>query len=1200
MESTATRAVYIGCCPNCGGDITDSELLTRGVCQSCLSEPVENQLDLYEKLRRGGKLIKLKEPLEVNIWISEFREFFKRLVGAYPWSLQETWARRVYLGRSFSIVAPTGMGKSMFGLVMCIYLAMRGRKCYFIVPSSLLVQHFLERAGTFLEKIGDKRLRVIGYYSGMPRKEGEEVLERIRSGDFDVLITTDRFLYGRFDILKNKSFNFIFVDDVDSFLKSPRNIDKVVMLMGYEPEIIDKVMRIIELRRKRRPTEDELGELDMLEESMLDYEEPSGRVLVVSGATLRGTRTKRLQLFRHLFGFQPGYSFEFVRNITNFVVRPSGRIEEEVCSLIKKYGAGCLIFVPQTEGTDYALNLSGYLNEKGIPVYAYSRMNPKMLGKFISGEYVALVGVASSRSPLARGIDLPENIRYVIFAGVPRREIRISRDEYNPAKLLTLLRNISPLIEDQYSAELQRVTAMLSKTVPTNSEIVEKVREAMTSGAELSGFEAFVLQAVKEARRLITEILTEDRIKMLSERADIYIKVLEGEYRLIVPDVEGFIQASGRSSRLFAGGISRGVSFIIVDDEKALHGLLRRLKLLYEDESIIEYSEEAAIKEFERVDEDRRKIISMRRGEFRAEEVDIIRSALVIVESPTKARTIATFFGRPVRRRVGSLTVYESLSGEMVLTVAACQGHLFDLTTIHGFHGVEVRDNIFIPKYTWVKRCSKCGEQFTDYDKCPECGSEDIFSKEEIMDALKQLALEANRILIATDPDAEGEKIGYDIYCNLYPYNRNIDRLVFHEVTRKALRKSLSHPEKMRISLVESQTVRRIEDRWIGFELSRKLWDRFGRKTLSAGRVQTPVLGWIIERMEEARKKQTVATFRLENELRVELVEPKDIESLRERAGRNELTAEVEELSLRRETINPPPPYTTDSLLRDAATILGMGTAETMRIAQTLFESGLITYHRTDATTVSSTGLSIAQQYIEENYPGMFRPRQYKSEGAHECIRPTRPISRRQLEFYLRSGVMRLPAKLGDRELRLYDLIFNRFIASQMAEAVVTVQELRVKLNSDTASLERVVDIEAQGFLKVLPIIKAQEKVSPGRYRVVHVEVRRVPSKWLFSEGELVSTMKQRGIGRPSTYSRIIELLYQRGYIFQNNGRILSTRLGRAVYEYLSSKYGDLVSEELTKKLEETMDRIENNEVDYQDVLRQLYSDLSKLLVEKH
>jgi reverse gyrase len=195
---------------------------------------------------------------------------------------------------------------------------------------------------------------------------------------------------------------------------------------------------------------------------------------------------------------------------------------------------------------------------------------------------------------------------------------------------------------------------------------------------------------------------------------------------------------------------------------------------------------------------------------------------------------------------------------------------------------------------------------------------------------------------------------------------------------------------------------------------------------------------------------------------------------------------------------------------------------------------------------------------------------------------------------------MRLPAKLGDRELRLYDLIFNRFIASQMAEAVVTVQELRVKLNSDTASLERVVDIEAQGFLKVLPIIKAQEKVSPGRYRVVHVEVRRVPSKWLFSEGELVSTMKQRGIGRPSTYSRIIELLYQRGYIFQNNGRILSTRLGRAVYEYLSSKYGDLVSEELTKKLEETMDRIENNEVDYQDVLRQLYSDLSKLLVEKH
>ncbi len=1104
------------------------------------------------------------------------------------------------MGRSFSIVAPTGMGKSIFGLVMCIYLAMKGRKCYFIVPSSLLVQHFLDKANTFLEKIRERKPTIIGYYSGMPRKEGEEILERIRRGDFDVLITTDRFLYGRFDILRHNNFNFIFVDDVDSFLKSPRNIDKVVMLMGYEPEIIDKVMRIIELRRKKRPTEGELDELDMLEESMLDYEEPVGRVLMVSGATLRGTRTKRLQLFRYLFGFQPGYSFEFVRNITNFVVRPLGRIEEEVYNLINKYGGGCLIFVPQTEGTNYALKLSEYLNAKQIPVHAYSRMNPNMIGKFVNGQYVALIGVASNRSPLARGIDLPENIRYVIFAGVPRREIRISRDEYNPTKLLTLLRNISPLIEDQYSAELQRVMTMLSKTVPTHSDIVEKVKEAIMNGTELGGFEAFVLQAVKEAKRLIMEILTEDKLRMLSERADVYIKVLDGEYRLIIPDVDGFIQASGRSSRLFAGGITKGISFIIVDDEKALHGLLKRLKLLYEDETIIEYSDDVALKEFDRVDEDRRKILSIRRGEFRTEELDVIRSALVIVESPTKARTIATFFGRPVRRRIGSLTVYESLSGEMVLTVAACQGHMFDLTTIHGFHGVEVRDKLFVPKYTYVKRCTRCGAQFTDYERCPECGSGDIFSKKEIMDALKQLALEANRILIATDPDAEGEKIGYDIYCNLYPYNRNIDRLVFHEVTRKALRKSLSLPEKIRISLVESQTVRRIEDRWLGFELSRRLWDRFGRKTLSAGRVQTPVLGWIIERMEEAKKKQTVAMFWLENELKIELVEPKDLENLREKADNNELSAEVEEVSIRQESVYPPPPYTTDSLLRDAATLLRMGTAETMQIAQTLFESGLITYHRTDATTVSSTGLSVAQQYIEENYPGMFRPRQYKSEGAHECIRPTRPISKRQLEFYLRSGVIRLPAKLGDKELRLYDLIFNRFIASQMAEALVTVQELRIKLNSNMTSLDRVVAIDMPGFFKVLPIVKAQEKVSPGRYRVVRIEVRRVPSKWLFSEGELVSTMKQKGIGRPSTYSRIIELLYQRGYIFQNNGKILSTKLGRAVYEYLSSKYGDLVSEELTKKLEETMDKIENKEINYQDVLKQLYNDLSRLLAEKH
>ncbi len=1192
------RANYIESCPNCGGDITDEELLLRSVCSKCLSEPASTQYELYQKLKNSGELLNFKEPLELAIWINDFKDFFKRLVGARPWSLQETWARRVYLGRSFSIVAPTGMGKSIFGLVMCIYLATRGQKCYFIVPSSLLVQHFLDKANAFIEKISGDKPKVIGYYSGMPKKEAGEVLKRIGDRDFDILITTDRFLYNRFDILMRNDFNFIFVDDVDSFLKSPKNIDKVIMLMGFKPDVIDEVMRIIELRRKRRLTEEELDELDLLEESINNHRCSVKKVLVVSGATLRGVRSRRLQLFRYLFGFQPGYSFEFVRNITNFIVKKSTTIEEEVYNILKKFGGGCLIFVPQTEGISYASRLSEYLNKKQIPVHAYSKMNPKMIHLFINGNFHALIGVASNKSPLARGIDLPENIRYVIFAGVPRREIKISKDEYVPVKLLTLLRNISPLIEDQFSNEVSRVIAMLSKTVPTHSEIIEKVREALMNNAELEGFEGFVLQAVKEARRLISQLLTEERIKILTERTDIYIRVQEDGYRLIIPDIDGFIQASGRSSRLYAGGISRGISFIINDDEKALHGLLKRLKVLYEEESFIEYSEEVAAKEFEKVDEDRRKIIAIKKGEIIAEEMDIIKSALVIVESPTKARTIATFFGRPVRRRVGNLTVYESLSGEMVLTVVACQGHIFDLTTIHGFHGVDIRNGIFVPNYTYIKKCMKCGEQFTDSDKCPECGSKNVFSKKEIMDSLKQLALEANRILIATDPDAEGEKIGYDVYCNLYPYNNNIDRLLFHEVTRKALRRSINSLEKIRPSLVESQTVRRIEDRWIGFELSRKLWEKFGRRTLSAGRVQTPVLGWIIERMNEAKKKQTVATFTLENELRIEVAEPKDLEELHEKVNKGELFAEIEVLSVKSDIVNPPPPYSTDSLLRDASISLRMGTAETMRVAQTLFESGLITYHRTDSTTVSSTGASLAQQYIEENYPGLYKWRPYKSEGAHECIRPTRPLNRRQLEFYLRSGVMRLPLKIGEKELRLYELIFNRFIASQMVEATVTVQELKVILNNNTTTLNQIVSIDSPGFLKVLPIVKPIKMVSPGKFRVVNIEVKRIPAKYLFNEGELVAMMRQRGIGRPSTYSRILEVLYNRGYIFQNNGRLLSTKLGRAIYNYLTDKYGDLVSEELTRKLEETMDKIENREINYQEVLKQLYADLSRIMKE--
>lgn len=1187
------RAIYRGLCPNCGGDITDEELVERGVCRSCLPIPVGSPQELLGILKKRNRLQGYGAVASFKADVSEFMELFRRLVGSPPWSLQEIWARRVLLGHSFSIVAPTGMGKTVFGLVMSLFLATRGWRCYIIVPSSLLAQHLLAKITEYAEKMRLGGDFIVGYYSGLPKKESEETLKRIERGEFRVLITTDNFLYKKFELLKGITFNFVFVDDVDSFLRSPKNIDKAVMLMGYEAGVLDKVLRAITLRSRRRPAKEELDELENIERMIPGFvERPGNRILVVSGATIRGKRTRRMQIFRYLFGFEPGFSPDLLRNIVNFHMKLTGTLEESIIEVVKRHGRGCLLFVPSTMGVEGAVRVAEVLGKAGVAAYAYRRMSPKMIERFIEGQYQVLVGVASNRSPLARGLDLPEHIRYVVFAGVPRREMRISKDEYNPNKLLTLFRNLAPILEERFSHEASRVLSMLSKVVPVRGDVIESVRNALESGEELDGFHGYVLNAVKEARRLLDRIFTDEEAQRLISRLDVYIRVDGDGFALIIPDVDGFIQASGRASRLYAGGLSRGISITLIDDEKAFHGLRKRLEVVYELEQLEEYREEEAVREFRRVDADRELIARIRRGEVSPMELDILRTALVIVESPTKAYSIASFFGRPARRRVGELMVYESTSGEVMLNVAACQGHVFDLTTSEGHHGVSEANGLFIPIYTDVRRCRLCGHQFTDLDKCPNCGSREIYSKRAVIEALRRLALESNRVLIATDPDAEGEKIGYDIYCSLHPYNENIERLEFHEVTRRALREALANPLSMKMSLVDAQIVRRIEDRWVGFELSKKLWEKFGNRTLSAGRVQTPVLGWVIQRLQESKKRRMVLSVSLENGLRFELVEPPDHEALAEGFERGELKARVEIESIGEETMHPSPPYTTDTLLRDAANHLRLGTGYTMRLAQTLFESGLITYHRTDSTSVSTTGIGIARQYIEENFPGLFRPRPYRGEGAHECIRPTKPLSRKQIEFYLSSGVMRLPARVSRDELRLYDLIFTRFMASQMVEARIRVQRIRIRLGESEARMRRVIGVLEPGFLRIHPIVKPQEAVREGDYRVTELVSRRVPMAWLFSEGDLISLMKERGIGRPSTYSRIIEVLYGRRYIFLNGGKIIASRRGQLVYDYLSKNFSSLVSEDLTRRLEALMDEVEKGEKNHQEVLSMLHRDV--------
>jgi reverse gyrase len=283
-------------------------------------------------------------------------------------------------------------------------------------------------------------------------------------------------------------------------------------------------------------------------------------------------------------------------------------------------------------------------------------------------------------------------------------------------------------------------------------------------------------------------------------------------------------------------------------------------------------------------------------------------------------------------------------------------------------------------------------------------------------------------------------------------------------------------------------------------------------------------------------------------------------------------------------------------MLKDSAQKLGFPVGYTMSLAQTLFESGLITYHRTDSTAVSTTGIDVARRFIDENYPGLFKPREFRSEGAHECIRPTKPLNAKQLRFYLSSGVLRIPQKLSADHLKLYDMIFKRFIASQMREAKVIVQEFTLKINGVEVKQDRITKILEEGFLTVNPIIRIKEESAEGEYKVVHMKVRREPTVRPYREGDLIALMKEKGIGRPSTYSKIIEILLKRRYVFSKGGAIFNTRLGKAVYEYLAENFESLVSEDLTRDLEAKIDAIENGQAWYQDVIKSVENDIRSVI----
>ncbi|MEO2154568.1 MAG: reverse gyrase, partial [Nanoarchaeota archaeon] len=660
-----------------------------------------------------------------------------------------------------------------------------------------------------------------------------------------------------------------------------------------------------------------------------------------------------------------------------------------------------LLFVSQDYGKEKVYELKEFLNNKGINALTYEELDEEAIQKFVNKEIKVLIGIASYRNPLARGIDLPEAIKYAVFYGVPKF-IFNAKIENNPRVLIAVLMNLNKVLPEEIKKELdfeRKLTTylyLLKKMSNYNKEYLEQ--------------NEYFSQKLKEIQDFIANLIEKEEIKkILKENPDISF---DGE-NFIIADVAAYLQASGRTSRLYVKGLSKGLSIVMVDNKKAFNNLQKRIKWFFDDLEFKRFEELGLEKIIKEIEEERELIKKIKEGKIKEEIKQLVKTTLIIVESPNKARTIAHFFGEPTRRIVNGLNVYEVSLGNEILMITASQGHILDLIKKEGYFGTLKENEKFYPVYTTIKRCLFNNEikQITDdFEFCEVLQLDKI----EFIKALQKTALEVDEVLIATDPDNEGEKIGYDLYILLKPYNSNIKRIEYHEVTRKAILEAIKNKRDIKINMIKEQILRRVADRWVGFALSLKLQKDFNNKNYSAGRVQTPVLGWVIKRDEEAKEKKALIIAELVREFNEEIInklkeegtylsntifiEEENKEKVRKIKNAKEVVIEI--LERKEEELKPLPPYTTDALLKDANEKLKFSAQKTMQLAQNLFELGICTYHRTDSTHISTKGIEIAKEYLKEKkLDNYFVPRKWGEEGAHEAIRPTRAYDAEDLKM---------------------------------------------------------------------------------------------------------------------------------------------------------------------------------------------------------
>jgi DNA topoisomerase-1 len=562
---------------------------------------------------------------------------------------------------------------------------------------------------------------------------------------------------------------------------------------------------------------------------------------------------------------------------------------------------------------------------------------------------------------------------------------------------------------------------------------------------------------------------------------------------------------------------------------------------------------------------------------------------LVIVESPAKAKTIGKYLGNDYR-------------------VRATVGHVRDLPE-KGL-GIDI-ENGFTPKYVPVS------------------------GKEKVLDELKGAAKVASHIYLATDPDREGEAIAWHVAESIkQPKGAPVQRVLFHEITKEAVQAAIKRAGKIDDKKVNAQQARRVLDRLVGYKASPLLWKTV-KKGLSAGRVQTVALRLIVEREREIRAFRPVEYWTIDALLeknaqkftaKLHQLDGKkpEIHSaaaadeiLKDLKGRKHF--QVTEVRKRERRKNPSAPFTTSTLQQEGAKKLSFGSRKTMRVAQDLYEGielgkeegqvGLITYMRTDSTRVSPTAAEQARAFLSAQYgadslaagPQLYgKAGQANTQDAHEAVRPTDPARRPEdVKKYL-----------SPEQFKLYELIWKRFMASQMAPAVFDTTTVDFDLGRclfrSTGSV-----IKFEGFLalyreaheegegraledeQALPALEVKENV-PVREITPHQHFTEPPPR--FSEASLVKELERLGIGRPSTYASIISVLADRRYVLLEQRRFTPTPLGETVEKIMVLQFPDIFNVKFTSEMEQELDKVEEGDLGWQRVLKDFWGPFSKSL----